>query len=158
MSYDNVLYKSVLHYITLQIVYWNCIMSIIISANDVCFCLFDCWYFIHQLDHDHWRSQDLWFGGPVISQLQCVPNATQVNTICILYSYFPISSLLKFFSFSDCGSKNPRTPLDHLKTINLTEFLEGLDIGTVTLHGSSLGLVLVMIWIYNSFIVSLCHD
>jgi len=34
----------------------------------------------------------------VISQLQCVPNATQVNTICILYSYFPISSLLNYLS------------------------------------------------------------
>ena len=102
-----------INYITLHCI-TNSILNLHIECNYcLCqwrlFCHFDCWYFIHQCDHDDWRSQDLWLGGPVISQLQCLPNATQVNTIsiCILYSYFPISSLLKFFGFQIVS---PRTP------------------------------------------------
>ena len=89
----------------------------------------------------------------VLWYLNCNACLMQLKLILSAYCIFLFQACLNFSVFQIVGPT--QNPSWSLKTINLTEFLEGLDIETVTLHGSSLGLVLVMIWIYNSFIVSL---
>ena len=151
-----------INYIALQTVYWTRILSVIItSANDVCFASFivgilsiNGIMIIGVARICDWEI--LWY-------LNCDACLMQLKLIlsayCIFIFLFQACLNFSVFRLWVQESQDPSGyvhDLDHLKTINLTEFFKGLDIGTVT-HGNSLVLVLVMIWIhkYYTFIMPL---
>ena len=58
----------------------------------------------HVIPAKHECSQDLWLG-ILVSRLIMIMPAASVSTVCIMYSYCLISSLLEIFQLSDWGHR-----------------------------------------------------